>query len=96
MNFPNNFHESMHVESPSYFTAKTNVNENQKEELGIIDLKLFSQLITTSATTQLSPLPQPSKNLRGEKIRMYDLYMSHRKFPITPEEKFKDQQTLIQ
>ena len=84
------------MDCPSYSASKNIVNKNQQQQLGMIDLKPVNKLMIISATTQLSPLPQPSKNLWGEKIRMYDLYMSHRKFPITPEEKFKDQQTLIQ
>ena len=57
----------------------------------MIGLKPVNQFIMTITIAQpLSP-PQPSTNLWGEKIRMSNLYMSHRQFTITPKEKFQGQ-----
>ena len=70
---------------------KTNVNNNQQEELGIIDLKLFNQLTITNAITQMAPSPRPSTNHWGWGICMSDFDMARRKFANTPKDKFQDQ-----
>ena len=53
----------MYVEYPSYYIAKLNINNNQKEQLRMIELKPVYQLMITIATTQLAPSPQPYTNL---------------------------------
>ena len=57
----------------------------------MIDLNQVNQLTTKSETIQPEPLPQPSTNLSGKKICMYDLGTPYRKFANTPEDKFQDQ-----
>ena len=53
-------------------------------------------LISTSINNQPSPSPWTSWITHGKKIRMSSLDMDHRKFDITPEEKYQDQWTMIQ
>ena len=55
----------MYVYYPYSSTDKTNLNKNQQEELGVIYLNTFNQLIITSEITQPSPSPLPSTNLQG-------------------------------
>ena len=56
-----------------------------------------SQLIDDeSETTQLILLPQHPSSLRGKKIYVYGLDTPHRKFSITPKDKYHDKWTLIQ
>ena len=42
----------------------------------------------TIVTTQSETSSRPSTNLLGNQIRMSGLYMDHRKFEITPKDKF--------
>ena len=50
----------------------------------MIGSNIVNQLMMTSSITQPAPSPQPSTNLRGEKILMYDLDISHKKIQSQP------------
>ena len=41
------FVNKIYGKSPSSFTAETNANDNQQEEIGIIDLNSVNKLMTT-------------------------------------------------
>ena len=74
---------------------RLNEHNNQLNLLGII-LHTVNQLIMTSAITKQSPLPQPSSNLHGKKIRKSGLETSHTQFSITLERKYQYQLIMIQ
>ena len=75
-------------------TVKTNINKNKQENLNIISFRTVNKLMTTSAIIEQAPLLQPSTGLMGKKKHMDYLYMAHRQFSITPEDKFQDQLAL--
>ena len=90
--FPCDIYKSIYVDCPSYFTAKTNLNNNQQESFGTIDLKTTNQFMITSSTTQQSPLPWLSKKKCRERnpidlvwIHSTDNFKSH------PRTSFKDE-----
>ena len=65
---------------PSSCIAKTYVNNNQQEELGMVEFHSVNKFMMTSTTTQPEPLPQPSTILWGNQSPMSGLNMSHREF----------------
>ena len=70
----------MCVKCNSSSTDNNNVNNNQQEELGTIEFKPVNKLMTTSATTQPTPSPPQSTNLRGNKIYISSLYKEYGQF----------------
>ena len=71
------------------FTSETNVNNNQQEELGMIDLKPVNILMMKIEIIQPIPSPRPSTNLLWKQSCMSDFNMDHRQFANTPENKFQ-------
>ena len=64
---------------------------NKQEKLEMIALQQVNKLIMKSKTTQTSQAPRPYTSLRVHQICMSDLYVVHRIFLITPEDKLQDQ-----
>ena len=88
----------MGISAPWYYSKTNNssVTPNCHQKLEIIALNPVNLLIFTISTTQLAPLKQRSIILHGNEIRISNLYMAHRKFTTTHEDKIQDQLTLIQ
>ena len=86
--FPCDIYKYMYVQCPASYTSKTNLNNNQHEEIEVIDLDRLNKLIMTSANTQPEPYPLASTNLLGNQIHMSNLDTEHRQYSITPDEKF--------
>ena len=76
---------------------KSTINKSRflRMNLRIFYINQNSRLMSTSSYTRLAPSPWTSTNLRGNKIRIYGLGMTHIKIAITPREKFQDKWTLI-
>ena len=74
---------------------KTNIKNNRQENLDMTALQQLNQLMIKSSIIQPGPFPEPSTILRGNQICMSDLYMDHRKFAITPKDRYKYQVVLI-
>ena len=66
------------------------------QNLEMIALRSFNQLMITCVTTNPAPLPGPSTSLRGKKTHMSGMNTSNRQFSITPKDKLQDQLTPIQ
>ena len=62
---------------------ETKLQKSEQENIDIIALHPFNQLMMTSAITEPSSLPQPYTILRGKQICMSDFYKDNRKFVIT-------------
>ena len=72
-------------------TKNCSKTPNFHQNLEVVALKSFNQLMTTSVMTQPAPVSWLSKNLQGKKIHMSGLDTAQRKFTIRPKEKFQDQ-----
>ena len=78
---------------------KTYMSTTNKRIICILNRRIFyinqnNQLTWTSMNYQPSYFPRPSYSPRENTIRMYGLDMYHRKFDISPEDKYQDQLTL--